>query len=222
VQSKTTDRLKYAAAQEDREAKLRETRRQVILQGARGVFARDGLDGATIRAIASAAGCTTGAIYPVFASKEEIYGALLAESLARLHEAVASRCSQSAMVTRCVREAALAFLQYYENRPDEVTLGLYLWNGVQPRSLSRKFDAELNRQLASTIRLLEDAIKEAGHLRPAEARREAAALFAFLIGALVVHQTHRLRILQSNIDEIAELHLTMLVKRLGASRRGNT
>jgi TetR/AcrR family transcriptional regulator len=207
-------RSTYTAAQEDREAQLRGTRRRVILQAAQRVFARDGLRGATMRAIASAAGCTTGAIYPLFSSKEDVYAALLAHSLSRLHEAVARHCKPSVLARHRLRRGALAFLGYYQDRPDEVTLGLYLWNGVQPLGLSRDRDAELNRQLGDTIRLLENAIKEAGCLQPAAARLEAAALFAFLIGALVAHQTHRLRIMKSSIDQIAELHLRALVKRL--------
>jgi AcrR family transcriptional regulator len=44
-------------------------RRQLIVDAARRVFEQSGLEGASIRAIAEAAGCTTGAIYPHFQAK---------------------------------------------------------------------------------------------------------------------------------------------------------
>lgn len=50
-----------ALSRSDRLAALK---RQIILDAAERVFARDGLEQTTIRAIAKEAGCTTGAIYP--------------------------------------------------------------------------------------------------------------------------------------------------------------
>ena len=46
-------------------------RRRLIVEAARRVFEAAGLEGASIRAIAQAAGCTTVSIYPLFRSKEE-------------------------------------------------------------------------------------------------------------------------------------------------------
>ena len=62
-------------------------RRQLIVDAARHVFQQSGLEGASIRAIAQAAGCTTGAIYPHFRSKEEIYAVVLGDSLASVANA---------------------------------------------------------------------------------------------------------------------------------------
>src|SRR6202051_4457151 len=80
---------------------LRDARRQVIIDAARRVFERVGLDGASIRLIAAEAGCTTGAIYPWFAGKEEVYAAILAESLDHLTTYIAKRIARdSEMTTR--------------------------------------------------------------------------------------------------------------------------
>jgi TetR/AcrR family transcriptional regulator len=214
VRANKSHAMLFQSARQQREAELREARRRVILQGARKVFSEAGLDGATIRAIAAAAGCTTGAIYPLFASKEEVYGALLAGSLDQLQQAVAAQCTPQRPAADRLCAGALAFLAYYRDRPDEVTLGLYLWNGVAPRGLSRDLDRALNRRLIDTIRHLEGAIAEMGHSSGLAARHEAAALFAFLIGAIVVHQTRRLGTLKSNLDQITGLHLDALVARL--------
>ncbi len=47
-------------------AQLRDLKRRQILDAAKRIFAEHGLEAATMREIAAAAGCTTGAIYPLF------------------------------------------------------------------------------------------------------------------------------------------------------------
>src|SRR5262245_101714 len=62
----------------ERQRAVNDYRREIILAAARRVFADQGLEGATLRAIAKEAGYTHGALYFHYASKEEIYGDLLA------------------------------------------------------------------------------------------------------------------------------------------------
>ncbi len=62
---------------QDRKAAERETRKQLILQGALTVFKEKGLEGATIDEIARAAGFGKASLYYYFSSKEEIFNALL-------------------------------------------------------------------------------------------------------------------------------------------------
>lgn len=68
---------------------MTDVRRALVLDAARAVFEKLGIEGASIREIARAAGYTPGAIYFYYDSKEAIYGALLAESLERLNDKVA-------------------------------------------------------------------------------------------------------------------------------------
>ncbi|UUO32450.1 MULTISPECIES: hypothetical protein [Bradyrhizobium] len=72
----------------------------------------------------------------------------------------------------------------------------------------------MNKRLNGTLDLLRDALRTLGQLTEAKARLETSALFAFLIGALIVHQTGRLRMLDSALDAIASAHLEALVSRL--------
>ncbi|MFN3401393.1 MAG: helix-turn-helix domain-containing protein, partial [Ferrovibrio sp.] len=57
---------------------VRAFKREAILQAARKIFARDGLDGATLRAIAAEAGIAVGTVYLHYPAKEALYAELLA------------------------------------------------------------------------------------------------------------------------------------------------
>ena len=63
-------------------------KRGSILDAARKVFEADGLDGASLRAIAAASDYTPAALYFHFESKEAIYAEVLLASLANLGQAV--------------------------------------------------------------------------------------------------------------------------------------
>ena len=67
-----------------RQRAVSELKRGLIMEAARRVFEAEGLDGASRRAIAMAAGYTPAALYFHFASKEAIYAEVLRESLMRL------------------------------------------------------------------------------------------------------------------------------------------
>ena len=134
------------SARTGRSERLNALRRQLILDAAQRVFERDGLEKTTIRAIAAEAGCTTGAIYPWFAGKETIYGALLEESLQRLH-ACLSEAAATGDARTAARSAIHAFFGYYAERRTDFSLGMYLFQGLGPRGLGRDMDERLNARL---------------------------------------------------------------------------
>ena len=120
----------------DRRETVAELKRTIILDAARAVFEADGLQGASMRAIAKAAGYTPGAIYAYFPSKEHIYAAALSESLARLQTATEQAASSGTPAERLIA-AGLAFYDFYDNNPRDLDLGFYLFRGgIRPQGLS--------------------------------------------------------------------------------------
>ena len=121
-----------------RQQALADAKRQHILNAAKAVFMEFGLDAVSMREIAKRAGYTAGAIYSYFASKEDIYAALLTDSLERLNDCV-SQSTQGASIDQKVdakntilelRKSALAFYQFYRDNPRDLDLGCYLFQGV--------------------------------------------------------------------------------------------
>src|SRR5712672_1785851 len=74
-----------------RQKAVSDLKRELILDAARKVFEADGLDGASLRAIAAGAGYTPAALYFHFESKEAIYAEVLRCSLTNLGQATRPR-----------------------------------------------------------------------------------------------------------------------------------
>jgi AcrR family transcriptional regulator len=190
----TQDHPRYTARLE----RVRAVKRDIVIEAARRVFEAQGLDGASMRQIAREAGCTTGAIYPYFAGKEEIYAEILSQSLADLAAYIdaASGMSGAGPIDRA-RAAALAFHGYYARRPGELSLGLYLFRqaGLKPAGLSPVLDESLNAELVAVIDRIADAIDAAG-LTPA--RILAVEAVSHAVGLVIMRETGRLRLFDAD------------------------
>src|SRR5215471_3718703 len=95
-----------------RQKAVSDLKRGLILDAARKVFEAEGLDGASLRAIAAAAGYTPAALYFHFDSKEAIYAELLRSSLANLGQSVSRAISRTRTPTDRLRAGAMAFFRY--------------------------------------------------------------------------------------------------------------
>ena len=179
-----------------------ELKRELILAAARQVFEAEGLDGASLRAIAAAAGYTPAALYFHFDSKEAIYAEVLRGSLARLGERVEEAVAGAAAPADRLRAAAMAFFQFYDENPRDLDLGFYLFRGgMKPRGLGRARDEALNTALATALRPIAAAAEEMG------AQAEAARLlmvdsFAHAAGLLLLAHTGRIRMFGASASRL--------------------
>lgn len=195
---------------------LRTVRRELILTAAASIFAEAGFEHATMRNIAAEAGCTTGAVYPLFASKEDIYAALLMRSLTALDACVTEAFCRADPGWDQVDSCAKAFVQYYLARPSELALGLHLFsNGIGKRGLSRSLDQELNQQLWKCLSLIERGLIYEGIARCHDPRTETMVLFSALSGVLVAHHTGRLKAFGQRAEVILDRQLTIARQALG-------
>lgn len=196
----------------DRNERLSALRRQMILDAAQRVFERDGLEKTTIRAIAKEAGCTTGAIYPWFAGKEILYGALLDESLQRLHAHLHAATADCAPAT-AARQAILAFFGYYAERRTDFSLGLYLFQGLGPRGLGRDMDERLNGRLRQCVDVLGQALARTKSWSAGAVLVEQMNVFTYLIGLLLLLHTRRLKSLGQQADVLLDHYCQALEQR---------
>ncbi|WP_425404344.1 TetR/AcrR family transcriptional regulator [Hwanghaeella sp.] len=189
---------------QERSDALREERRSAIIEAAKRVFTREGLDKTSMRTVAAEAGCTTGAIYPYFHGKEEIYGAVLAESLDALQDHIRT-CVENAGAPRARARAGLsAFHDYYRDRHDELALGLYLFQGLGPKGLNKELDRALNAKLADLFAMLTEECRNAGITDPAST---AGRGIAQAIGSLILERTGRIKLIGQSSPHLMQAFL---------------
>ena len=197
-----------------------ELKRSLILAAARRVFEAEGLDGASLRAIAAAAGYTPAALYFHFDSKEAIYAEVLRASLARLGEAVESAiAAASTPAAQRLRAAAMGFFGFYAENPGDLDLGFYLFRGgMKPKGLGRARDEALNAALAAALDPIAAAAADLG------AGREAAKLlmvdtFAHAAGLLLLAHTGRIRMFGASAPRLMAAYVEDRIRQLKGGKR---
>jgi AcrR family transcriptional regulator len=197
---------------------VNDLKRELILDAARKVFEADGLDGASLRAIAAAAGYTPAALYFHFESKEAIYAEVLRSSLANLGQTVNRSILRTKAPVDRLRAAAMAFFRYYSDNPRDLDLGFYLFRGgMKPHGLGKERDDMLNAALESALQPIADAAQALGARRE-EARSLTADIFAHAAGLLLLAHTGRIRMFGASALNLMERFvegaiLTLTVKQ---------
>ena len=199
---------------ETRRETNRKFRRDAVLTAAQRVFGEAGLEGATMRAIAQAAGYTAGAVYSYYPTKEAIYADILAHSLAALRQALATAMAGAGDAESRLRAVIRTFFDFYRRQPQDLELGLYLFQGMRPAGLGRDLDRQLNSKLIAAIQKIARAISEFGRLDAFAAHRETVAAVCHVFGVLLMANTGRLKIFDSDPDALIGHYLDGLVARL--------
>ena len=213
-------------ARSARQRAVTDVRRALVLAAARSAFFELGLEGASLREIAKRAGYTPGAIYSYFSSKEEVYGALLGESLERLNAFVDgaqpaparraaagdAEAGRLDLAQRTLRAKATAFFEFYRESPRDLDLGFYLFHGMQPRGLTPTLNEHLNARLRDALAPTQQALASLG-LGSSEAQAEVTALFAHIVGLLLLSHTGRIRMFRQESQALFDRYLDALIAR---------
>jgi len=201
-----------------RQTAVSELKRGLILDAARKVFETEGLDGASLRAIATAAGYTPAALYFHFDSKEAIYAEVLRDSLANLGQAVERAVARARSPAERLRAAAMAFFRYYDDNPRDLDLGFYLFRGgMKPQGLGRERDQVLNAALAAALRPISDAAQALGARRD-DARLLTADMFAHAAGLLLLAHTGRIRMFGASAPGLMERFVEAAIAALSGKK----
>jgi AcrR family transcriptional regulator len=178
------------------------------------VFEVEGLDGASLRAIAAEAGYTPAALYFHFDSKEAIYAEVLQASLVSLRNAVARAVELSNEPAERLRAAAMAFFQFYAENPRDLDLGFYLFRGgMKPKGLGRERNDALNAGLVATLRPITEAALALKATR-GQANLLTVDTFAHAAGLLLLAHTGRIRMFGASASELMARYVDDRIKSL--------
>jgi AcrR family transcriptional regulator len=188
--------------QQNRRQAVSGHKRELILDAARQVFAEEGLEGASLRAIAVRAGYTPAALYFHFESKEAIYAEVLRASLKSLGSAVDQAIAQTRTPQQRLKAAAMSFFQFYADNPRDLDLGFYLFRGgMKPAGLGHERDEKLNAALETALRPIAEAAIELGASRQ-KANLLMVDCFAHATGLLLLLHTGRLRMFGASAPDL--------------------
>jgi AcrR family transcriptional regulator len=199
---------------EERREAVSEHKRRLILRAALDVFEAEGLEGASLRAIAARAGYTAAALYFHFDSKEAIYAAVLRASLASLGQAVDDAVAKARGPEARLRAAAMAFFHFYVANPRDLDLGFYLFRGgMKPAGLGRERDEELNAALEGALSPIADAAAALGASKT-DANLLMVDVFAHAAGLLLLLHTGRIRMFGASALTLMEAYMRDRTDRL--------
>lgn len=202
----------------DRQQAVNDMKRGLILEAARRVFEAEGLEGASLRAIAAEAGYTPAALYFHFDSKEALYAEVLRASLDRLNAAVTTATARARSAEERLKLAAMGFFRFFQENPRDLDLGFYLFRGgMKPQGLGRERDAILNAALLTALKPIADAARELD-ASAREADILVADTFAHAAGLLLLTQTGRIRLFDAAAADLMACYLDRAVAALPGAR----
>lgn len=162
-------------------------RRRVIIDAALALFSRKGFRGTTTKEIAEAAGCSEATIFKYFATKDELYSAILEakaaieETLAKAAEAAAQR--DDAGVFRAVGLEALI-----RTEQDPSLMRLLLFSALEGHELSHLFfESQVRRLHEFLSNYIGQRIAD-GVFRPVNPLLAARGFVGMIVHYLYLHE----------------------------------
>ncbi len=173
-------------AKSPRRRALSDHKRAGILDAARRVIARNGLDRATMRAIAKEADYTPGALYAHYPSKDHLLVELAGKALA-----LAAR-NVRAGAARAGSDGALAqFSAYFRGKPEDLDLLLTVLQSSRSQVITGDLERTFTGQLIAALAPISSALVDEG-LSADDANAEALDSAALALGLLMLGNSGRL------------------------------
>jgi AcrR family transcriptional regulator len=171
-----------------RQRPTRAQTRQRLLQAAGEVFAQRGYDRASLDDVAIAAGLTKGAVYSSFASKDDLFYALMRERIDERLALVTEAVERDATVREIASDASSGMAQLMSSQRDWHLLFIEFWaRAVRDPDLHDEFARERRSVRALIAQFLEARAAEAGVNLPAPAEQLAVVVLALSNGIAIEH-----------------------------------
>jgi len=160
--------------------------KQRLLDAGRKLFADNGFDGASVRAITQLAGANLGAVTYHFGTKQALYAAVLEQLFGRIAERVTTAAARPDPARHRLGEIVRAFFAFFEEYPEAPRLMIrHLASvGVPPDAAVRQF-----RRVAEAIIEVVRAGEARGELRMVEPLLATFTLVSQAVWFAVVRRT---------------------------------
>ena len=202
-----------------RQQAMVDARRAMVLDAAKTVFAKVGLERASMREIAKQAGYTPGALYAYYPSKQALLAALLDDLLRRLQAVVQLAKPAKGRTDAGVVTKGQAWLAFFISQPREMELALSLLVGAGTLRVSPEISRALHVQVRKTLDPVGAALIAMG-VAPRQVELELEALLAQGLGLLLSQDTTRLQSSEQSPEALFASYLQDLEGRYQKSAQG--
>jgi AcrR family transcriptional regulator len=165
--------------------KRKDVRRQAILEAARTLMLRDGLDGVSIRQIADLCDLGVGTIYSYFSDKSEIYATLSMSAFDIIHEILLDAVSPNATPPekiRAIGKAMLAFSVKHKEYYEFLDYFVSSSKRIFPAAMKSGVDRHGEKILEPLIGAIEEGMNKSGGFKRVDAKEYALIFLGMLHG----------------------------------------
>jgi AcrR family transcriptional regulator len=164
-----------------------EERRQMIIEAALALFSRKGFRGTTTREIAEAAGCSEATIFKYFATKDELYSAIL-EANATIEETLAKASQAAAQKDDAGVFRAVGLEALIRTEQEPALMRLLLYSALEGHELSHLFFESKVRRLHGFLSgYIGERISD-GVFRPVNPLVAARGFVGMIVHYLLIHE----------------------------------
>ena len=189
-----------------------EERRRQIVETAVDLFSRKGFRGTTTREIAEAAGISEAMIFKHFATKRELYSAII-EVKSETEELLASaaKAARGKHDAEVLRAVGLKMLEQTERDPS--LMRLLLFSALEGHELSEIFFESRVRRLHEFLSSYIRKRVEEGRFRPVDSLIVARGFIGMVVHYLLIHELFGVkRPPRTSPEEVVELFVSIFLK----------
>lgn len=168
-------------------AEIAEQNRAAVLTAARLHFEQHGYHGASLDLIAETAGFSKGAVYSRFDSKDDLFLAVLAESIAQRHEAIAAQFAQLAGPGDVTRLAEISIRTSVASVAWQAALLEFRAHAWRHAEVNARYAALHEQTIDHIAGLIADLYRTAGERPPRAIRQMAVVGLAAGTGVVAEH-----------------------------------
>ncbi len=189
-----------------------EERRRRIVEAAVDLFSRRGFRGTTTREIAEAAGISEAMIFKHFATKQELYSAIIeAKSMTEELVARAATAASAKDDAGVLRAVGLTMLEQTEKDP--TLMRLLLFSALEGHELSDIFFESRVKRLHEFLSSYIGARVAEGQLRAVDALVSARGFIGMVVHYLLIHELFGVkRPLRSSPEAVIETFVSIFLR----------
>ena len=166
-----------------------EERRRMLIEAALTLFARKGFQGTTTKEIALAAGCSEATLFKHFATKDELYSAIL-ETKGRIEETLAKAQHAAAHKDDAGVFHAVGLEALTQTEHDPSLMRLLLFSALEGHPHSHLFiDTRVRRLHLFLSSYIEERITD-GVFRPVNSLIAARGFMGMIVHYLLLHEIY--------------------------------